>query len=196
MDLFKAPMSRLRLTLHCQCCDRRFQRSMDLSLHLQTAHAALWYASQETLGVLVGAFYSKCGCVCNPSTTVQRAQHVCVPFKQLSMQFHRQSDVPLFPITLTDGDIATLLAPRLSRSQRFKLEQVLTERRFEATHTHTQTQAPLPPRVGRPSVSSAETARFCFRSAVGFCAIASPRRGHLQTRLSAQRSLLFERCPV
>ena len=31
LELYRDPMAKLKLTLHCQCCDRRFQRSMDLS---------------------------------------------------------------------------------------------------------------------------------------------------------------------
>ena len=31
LDLFNEPMTKLRLTLTCQCCDRRFRRSMDLA---------------------------------------------------------------------------------------------------------------------------------------------------------------------
>ena len=76
LELYRDPMTKLRLTLHCQCCDRRFQRSMDLSLHLQTAHAAIWHAAQGTIGMLVEALYAKCGCVCNPSTSMPRVQHV------------------------------------------------------------------------------------------------------------------------
>ena len=132
LELYRTPMLKLRLTLTCQCCNRHFRRSMDLSLHLMTAHAALWHASQRTLHLLTQAFYEKWGCACNPTTNVLRVQHVCVPFKQLAMQFHRQADVPLMPIQLTDQHIATLLSVKLTRHQRFVLEQALTERRFEA----------------------------------------------------------------
>ena len=135
MELYQAPMIKLRLTLTCQCCNRHFKRSMDLSLHLMTAHAALWHASQKTLHILTQTFYEKWGCVCNPTTNVLRAQHVCVPFKQLAMQFHRQTDVLLLPIQLTDQHIATLLSVNLTRQQRFVLEQALTDRRFEAFWT-------------------------------------------------------------
>eukprot|EP00435_Cladocopium_sp_Y103_P046324 s1590_g13.t1 len=132
LDLYRAPMTKLRLTMTCQCCGRKFGRPMDLSLHLMTAHAALWHAAQATLGILVSTFYSKCGCICNPVTNAQRSQHICVPFKQLAMQFHRQTHVPLMPILLTDEDIATLISPRLPRNHRFVLEQLLADRRFEA----------------------------------------------------------------
>ena len=105
---------------------------MDLSLHLQTAHAALWLAAQETIGVLVETLYEKRGCFCNPQSNAPRTQHVCVPLKQLAMQFHRQSVIPLMPVKLTDADMATLISPRLAREHRFVLERVLLERRFEA----------------------------------------------------------------
>ena len=132
LELYNDPMAKLRLTLHCQCCDRRYQRSMDLSLHLQTAHAALWHAAQGTIGMLVESLYSKRGCVCNPSTTIPRVQHVCVPFKQIAMQFHRQTTIPLMPFTLTDDDFCALLSSNLPRAHRFELERTLAAHRFEA----------------------------------------------------------------
>ena len=132
LDLYRAPMLKLRLTLTCQSCDRKFQRSMDLSHHLQTAHAALWHAAQATLSVLVGTFYEKRGCTCNPQANTFRVQHICVPFKQLAMQFHRQQVVPLMPITLTDSDIATLISTKVPRASRFLIERVLSQRHFEA----------------------------------------------------------------
>ena len=93
-QLREAPMKRLALTLHCQFCATRFQRTGDLSLHLQTVHSKLWQESQMYVQLLVdtSGFF---GCLCNPVTNASGLQHICVAVRQLGMMASKMS-LPLF----------------------------------------------------------------------------------------------------
>ena len=92
-ELRKAPMQRLSLTLTCQFCKSAFQRQGDLSLHLQTNHAALWMTSQPLTQLLLAAYPNDC--ICNPATNARGLAHICVPYRQLGMIAMKLA-IPLF----------------------------------------------------------------------------------------------------
>ena len=129
LAVLKPPMTRLRLTLTCQACGRRCQRAADLALHLQSAHSRLWRRSQRLTGIMVGAFYP-IQCFCNPSLGIKRQNHVCLPFRQLAMSFHRLGQEPFAPSIITDQCLKDILSDKLARADRFKLEQAIVHRRF------------------------------------------------------------------
>ena len=87
-------MQRLDLTLKCQLCKAGFQRTGDLSLHLQPVHTALWTASQHITQLLITTCQCN-GCICNSTTNASGLQHVCVPYRQLGMLVLKLS-MPLF----------------------------------------------------------------------------------------------------
>ena len=117
---------RLELTLRCQCCDRVYTRSKDLAAHLQTAHGGIWTQAANLTQVLVSALFGKLGCICNPAISATRClDHVCLPFRQLAMQYCRMSQGPFWPIAVSDTDLLAVLSSGLSRDKRFALEQLL-----------------------------------------------------------------------
>ena len=89
VDTLRDAHVRLQLTLRCQNCSSRYTRPMDLAGHLQTAHGRLWSASQGLTNLMVQLLYNQLGCLCNPSTGAHRASHVCLPIRQLCMQYMR-----------------------------------------------------------------------------------------------------------
>ena len=92
--LRQAPMRRLALTLTCQLCYNKFQRTGDLSLHLQTVHSADWHAAQNIVQLLLATCQAD-GCICNPQTHARGLQHICVPYRQLGMMTQKMA-LPLF----------------------------------------------------------------------------------------------------
>ena len=132
LDVLKPPGNRMRLTIRCQQCGKSCQRAADLALHLQSCHSRLWKWSQRLIAVLVDVYYSTGQCVCNPMTGVKRLNHVCLPFRQLAMCFHRLRQEPFAPMQITDPLLACTLSNRLDPLQRFQLEQFLTSRNFVA----------------------------------------------------------------
>eukprot|EP00435_Cladocopium_sp_Y103_P069083 s935_g32.t1 len=117
---------RLRLTLHCQSCACRYTRAQDLAGHLQAAHPALWSAAQELTLLLVDLVYKDGVCQCNPSISLHRANHVCLPLRQLAMQYMRIPDALFFPTTLTDTALGLMFAHITDRPGCFAIEQALT----------------------------------------------------------------------
>ena len=78
--ILKDPQARLQLTLRCQCCSKRYTRAMDLAAHLQGAHSNIWSRAQTLAHVLVQGHFGLRGCICNPSCSTHRVQHVCMRF--------------------------------------------------------------------------------------------------------------------
>ena len=124
-DILSDPHNKLRLTLRCQCCPKKYTRSADLSAHLQGSHAEIWMAAQPFVHQLVQGFYGSLGCVCNPSCNVNRLHHVCMPFLQLSMQFARLKDAMFLPAKQTVTEIARVLPPHVPVDLRGTLELAL-----------------------------------------------------------------------
>jgi len=139
LEILKPPGNRLRLTVVCQACGKGCKRAADLSLHLQTAHARLWRQSQRLTQVLVDIFYQQ-QCFCNPSTGLKRGHHICLPFRQLAMCFHRLACEPFAPTVITDQTLQATLSDKLPRSDRYIIEQALVHRQFK---TLWQETAPL-----------------------------------------------------
>ena len=117
--------NRMRLTLHCQCCPKRCTRSADLSAHLQSSHSSLWNEAKPLVHYMVQRYYKTLGCICNPSCNVVRLQHICMPFWQLAMQFHRLPMAIFMPAKLTMTELARALPQHIPADLRCTVEQAL-----------------------------------------------------------------------
>ena len=131
-DILRDPHARLRLTLQCQNCSSRYTRASDVACHLQSSHTSLWNASQGLTAILVSMLYNAVGCLCNPSVSQARANHVCLPIRQLAMQHLRLHDVVLFPRNPTEEELTHLFSPGLARADRFMLERLMTTQNIQA----------------------------------------------------------------
>ena len=133
---------RLQHTLHCMCCRATYHRSGDLMLHLQSAHSQLWKDSEPITAIFLGLFYSSWGCICNPSISIRRLNHVCTPIKQMSMQFLRLPPHKiLMPLLITEQMLTQALSPSIPKELRFALERALISRDLETLLTqHALTQ--------------------------------------------------------
>ena len=125
------PQVRLALTLRCQCCPQKYSRAGDLALHLQSSHPALWTASEPLTMILVGLYYHQLGCVCNPSTSVNRLNHICLPWRQLAIQHCRLGPEDLFmPTLLQESDLHTVYHVDLPRQVKFAVDKLICDRLF------------------------------------------------------------------
>lgn len=131
VDILRPAATRMRLTVVCQACGKGCGRSADLALHLQSAHARLWRQSRRLTMVLTEVFAQQ-PCCCNPSLGIKRAQHICMPLRQMAMCFHRLNKEPFAPNVITEQVLHSVLSDQLSREDRYMLEQVLAHRQFEA----------------------------------------------------------------
>ena len=130
-ELLRNPAHRRHLTLHCQCCHASYHRAADLMLHLMSSHPALWKASEPLSAILVALFYGTIGCVCNPATAVRRLNHVCLPLKQLAMQYMRLSKLEVFmPVPITEEMLLKVYHPDTPRNMKFAIDQLLIHRDF------------------------------------------------------------------
>ena len=132
LQVLQDPMLRMRLTVACLACGKGCKRAADLALHLQTAHSRLWRRSQRLTLIMVETFY-KYRCFCNLSSGAHRTQHVCLPFRQLAMAFHRMNTEPFAPTVLTDQLLKDILADTLPRAAKHRLERALVHRAFSDT---------------------------------------------------------------
>ena len=130
-EVLKDPTNRLKLTLRCQCCPRRYTRAADLSAHLQSAHPALWSQAHDFVFMLQALAPGPLGCVCNPSCSIPRGSHVCLPFWQLAMQMCRMQDAILMPNQLNLVELARTMPPHIPVDLRDIFEQAL--RRYDLT---------------------------------------------------------------
>ena len=129
----KDPQVRLALTLHCQCCTSRYSRGGDLALHLQSSHSELWALSEHLTLQLVSQFYGPVGCVCNPTIRTKRLNHVCLPFRQLSMQFHRLgADAIFMPHKVQESDLPNIYHQEVPRPLKFQLDTLLSTSDLQA----------------------------------------------------------------
>ncbi|CAL1139387.1 unnamed protein product [Cladocopium goreaui] len=128
-QLRQAPQKRMHLTLRCQFCHTAFQRTGDLSLHLQTVHSVLWHDSQSHVQLLMEASHTF-GCLCNPMTNASGLQHICVALRQLGMMMQKM-DQPLFlPWTFEQSHIQTFLQAVLHEPAGQQLRECLRLRQF------------------------------------------------------------------
>jgi len=126
-EVLSTAHNKLRLTLRCQCCPKRYTRSADLSAHLQGSHPEIWRMAQPVAFLLVQRYYGSLGCVCNPSCAVQRLQHVCLPFLQLAMQFVRLPMAVLMPAKQTTTELARFLPAHVPMDLRHNLERAFLQ---------------------------------------------------------------------
>ena len=129
LEVLRPCNNRMRLTVACQACGKGCQRAADLALHLQTAHARLWRLSTRLTMILVEAYYQY-QCFCNPTLGIKRGHHVCLPFRQLAMCFHRLGTEPFAPTVITDQVLQSIFATALPRAPKYRLEQALVRRTF------------------------------------------------------------------
>ena len=129
LEILRPPGHRMRLTLTCQACGKGYRRAADLALHLQSAHSRLWRRSQQLTLVLVDAYFHQ-QCFCNPSLGIKRGNHICLPFRQLAMCFHRLNCEPFAPMEITDQMLQATLSKQLKNTDRYRLEQLLAHRSF------------------------------------------------------------------
>ena len=121
-----------QLTLECQCCHFAYNRAADLALHLQSSHPSIWNASEKLTRLLTGMLYGLFGCVCQPAIAVHRTNHVCLPIRQLSMQFCRLPEKTLFmPFPITELMLSKASSDNLPRDLKFALDKFLTDRNLE-----------------------------------------------------------------
>ena len=125
-EVLKVARNRMTLTLHCQCCSRRYGRAIDLAAHLQTSHPQLWKQAQPLACQMVQSSYGQTGCVCNPSCNVIRHQHVCLPYIQLAMHFCRLDNIIYMPHRVTTVDLARVLPTHFPNDLCQNLEQAFT----------------------------------------------------------------------
>ena len=131
-DVLADTLKRRQLTLECQCCHFAYNRAADLALHLQSSHPAIWTASEKLTRLLTGMLYGLFGCVCQPAIAVHRTNHVCLPVRQLSMQFCRLPETSLFmPFPITELMLSKASSAQLPRDLKFALDKLLTDRDLE-----------------------------------------------------------------
>ena len=133
--LLQPPMTRMRLTLHCKQCGKVYSRAADLAHHLVNAHSRLWRQSQDLTLMLVSLLYGSLGCQCNPSIHQQRANHICLPLRQVAMIYYRLSQCPMMPFGITESALSHMLSDRLPAPPRFMLEQLFAHRHFHELWT-------------------------------------------------------------
>ena len=131
-NTLRDPHVRMELTLQCQNCKSRYLRASDLSGHLLAAHPKLWSAAQAVTGLLVELLYDETGCLCNPNIGSHRSHHVCLPLRQLGMQFMRMQEPILYPHIPTEEELTLLYSSRLDREARFLLERAITGNSIDA----------------------------------------------------------------
>lgn len=128
-ELRQAPMKRLALTLRCQFCQTHFQRTGDLSLHLQTVHARLWQESQHIVQLLIASCQCH-GCLCNPMTTASGLQHVCVLLRQLGMMVMKMALTLFLPWTFNRASMTTALHSLSDHAAMPQILQSILDRNF------------------------------------------------------------------
>lgn len=132
--LHQAPQKRLHLTLRCQFCQTAFQRTGDLSLHLQTVHSKLWGAAQSHVQLLIEAS-QRIGCLCNPQTNASGLQHICVAYRQIGMMVQKMT-LPMFlPWTFERAQMRQFLQAVISEPIGNHLCEVLHNRDFASLWT-------------------------------------------------------------
>eukprot|EP00438_Fugacium_kawagutii_P033462 Skav218248 [mRNA] locus=scaffold1426:148371:149825:- [translate_table: standard] len=86
---------RMRLAHTCQMCERQYERSADLAVHFQQAHADLYHGGMRLQKWVIQMMYGKLGCLCAPTVEQETAQHVCPLFMQVAM-IHVKYRIQLF----------------------------------------------------------------------------------------------------
>ena len=123
---------RMQMTLHCQNCSHTCTRAGDLMLHLRSCHPKLWQDSIQLTSILIGMYYTAWGCLCNPTTAAKRLNHVCVPLKQLAMQFYRLPPSSVFcPLLVTEQMLAKAYHQNLPRELKFAIDRTMIMRDFQ-----------------------------------------------------------------
>ena len=133
-SLRQAPMKRLALTLTCQLCQLKFQRTGDLSLHLQTVHHQEWHDARNIVQLLIASCQPD-GCLCNPQTNASGLQHVCVPLRQLGMMASKTTIPLLLPWTFDEEQIQQFLIALTEHPILPRLTANLMQRRFSQLWT-------------------------------------------------------------
>lgn len=96
---------RLQFTLHCQLCGEHYQRSTDLSAHLQQTHGSLWTKAGEMVRFMLQTMISKTGCLCNPNTNDRGRTHICNLVYQVAMIYHISEMELLIPWRYSEDEV-------------------------------------------------------------------------------------------
>ena len=123
---------RMQLTLHCQCCDMRYTRGGDLMLHLQSCHSQLWHDSANLTHLMMGMLGLTFGCLCNPSVSTRRLNHICLPIRQMAMQYLRLQPSHVFmPLLITESMLGKMYHAAVPRDLKFALDRTMIDRNFD-----------------------------------------------------------------
>eukprot|EP00438_Fugacium_kawagutii_P012950 Skav231709 [mRNA] locus=scaffold1306:146797:149454:+ [translate_table: standard] len=95
VDILADPDVRVKLAHTCQFCERTYDRSGDLHVHLQQQHATLYHRGLTLQKHLLSRLYVDLGRLCAPTVTQETLSHVCPLFAQIAMM-HAQSRLRLF----------------------------------------------------------------------------------------------------
>lgn len=113
-QLYSRADMRMVLTVHCLFCTQTFRSGDDLLAHLAEKHRELWLVSKDTMDFFRWHFFSKSGCMCNPSPCAGDHEHQCAPLRQLSMLFHDFGMPVCLPFSYSAKDLMDLLMPLLT----------------------------------------------------------------------------------
>eukprot|EP00438_Fugacium_kawagutii_P022171 Skav235066 [mRNA] locus=scaffold3466:163:7116:- [translate_table: standard] len=86
---------RLKLAHTCQLCERSYDRSADLMVHLQQQHASLYHRGLNLQRYLLNQLYQDMGCLCAPTVTQETLTHVCPLFVQVAI-LHAKSRTAMY----------------------------------------------------------------------------------------------------
>ena len=134
-QLLEVPTQKQHLTLKCQLCGMSYQRSSDLSLHLQTVHAQHWQLSHRFHTLLLKTRQAVDGCYCNPKTHARGLSHSCPALRQLCMlAAHLKQDL-FIPWKFTPKSLAQVVAPHLPGALLVQVLDSLCKREFSRLWT-------------------------------------------------------------
>eukprot|EP00438_Fugacium_kawagutii_P017869 Skav216089 [mRNA] locus=scaffold2042:120191:122846:+ [translate_table: standard] len=122
---------RLQWTVSCKQCGQTYRRSNDLGAHIMQCHADLWQQAQPLIRMLVEAWFSEHGCLCNPIVPYPRASHVCPIITQLAMHHVRSKADILVPYLLTDDEVTQRLETTWDMEVIQMIKDSLQQRNFQ-----------------------------------------------------------------
>eukprot|EP00438_Fugacium_kawagutii_P010194 Skav234226 [mRNA] locus=scaffold1464:222296:226312:+ [translate_table: standard] len=151
------PGRRVQLTHTCQQCERSYERSADLMVHLQQSHAELYHRSMNLQRYLIQFLYKEFGCLCAPMVTHETATHVCPLFLQVSIMHveyrlklyaQKEMDLPphagvLVPGYFEESQVPEMLSPKVPANIKDLLITYLCSHRWKLLWTSMELQQHL-----------------------------------------------------
>eukprot|EP00438_Fugacium_kawagutii_P007773 Skav210423 [mRNA] locus=scaffold1573:338040:344165:+ [translate_table: standard] len=110
LQTLEDPDLRLALAHTCQVCEREYDRSADLAVHIQQSHADLFHRGLRLQKWLIQRLYSNLGCLCAPVVETEGSQHVCPLFMQVAI-LHVQERLRIYagPVNEFPGHAGVLV---------------------------------------------------------------------------------------